>query len=610
MKSDVKNRIQELEAKIHILEYENEFLLSKTQENLLLSKAFEDINVYEDINSLFENILEHISILLDIQYSGIFDLDLEFEFHCVSGYAIFENVDNLLMQLNLSAKSLETLLNGENCFVSDSSNDFSIKYFNNSFIPKSLLMVKLNSSWIKNRFFVFLNDNDGPNLSDKIPLFEKIGNIISVKVDRVFYQNELEKINNELEGIVKTRTAELKKQNEEYSALNLDYQKQNLELLTAKEKAEASDMLKSAFLANMSHEIRTPLNSIMGFSRLLSKLDLSNDKRVDYAKILQTSGLRLLNTVNDVLDLSKIDAKQMEVFEKKYYPGRILHEIFSLHSENFRIKGIQFSYTLDSQLENSCIIGDEQKVYQILNNLVNNACKFTGKGYVKFGCLLDDSEIKYYVSDTGIGISADRQEFIFGRFNQENIEMSRGHEGSGLGLAISKGLLELMGGKFQLISEKGLGSNFSFTIPVKKCEPEPIVETSISKSIEASDIQNKTVLIAEDDDLNFLLLKDFFIAFPQIKIIRAINGLEVLEKCSELKNISLILMDIKMPLMDGYETTRILRKTDSKIPIIAVTAIALQGDQEKALSVGCNDYISKPIEYKFFIDKVLKYLKE
>lgn len=191
MKSDVENRIQELEAKIHILEYENEFLLSKTQENLLLSKAFEDINVYEDINSLFENILEHISILLDIQYSGIFDLDLEFEFHCVSGYAIFENVDNLLMQLNLSAKSLETLLNGENCFVSDSSNDFSIKYFNNSFIPKSLLMVKLNSSWIKNRFFVFLNDNDGPNLSDKIPLFEKIGNIISVKVDRVFYQNEL-----------------------------------------------------------------------------------------------------------------------------------------------------------------------------------------------------------------------------------------------------------------------------------------------------------------------------------------------------------------------------------------------------------------------------------
>jgi PAS domain S-box-containing protein len=237
------------------------------------------------------------------------------------------------------------------------------------------------------------------------------------------------------------------------------------ELKVAKEKAEESERLKSAFLANMSHEIRTPMNGIIGFSQLLSAPNVPENNRVEYAQILNSSCNRLLNTVNDILDLSKIDAKQIQINLQPFELKTIFQELYKLHFKSFSLNKIDLSYLIDEHLENFKIISDNQKVYQILNNLLNNAFKFTKQGSVEFGAKLKNDEIEFFVKDTGVGISSNAIDKIFDRFVQENSSISRGHEGSGLGLSIAKGLVELLGGRIWVDSIKGKGSTFYFAIP-------------------------------------------------------------------------------------------------------------------------------------------------
>jgi hypothetical protein len=377
------------------------------------------------------------------------------------------------------------------------------------------------------------------------------------------------------------------------------------ELVFSKEKAEESDRLKSAFLANMSHEIRTPINGILGFSKILSETDLSDEERSEFTKILKNSCQRLLNTVNDVLDLSKIEVGQMEVKNKNFLLSKLFEEIYEFHIANFENKNIELNYHIDSELINIQIYSDEQKIYQVLNNLLNNSFKFTIKGNVDFGCKLKDNYLEFYVTDTGIGISKDRLEFVFGRFNQENISLSREFEGFGLGLPISKGLLKLLGGEIFVKSEKGVGSTFTFTFPLfLNNEHEQIINKNISHKIENPGLISKTILIVEDDEANFILLRRLLEKEIKAKIIQTENGFEAIEIVKNHPEISLIIMDIKMPVMDGYEASRKIREMKINIPIFAVTALALTGDREKAMQAGCNDYLSKPYEEVIFLDRV------
>ncbi len=248
MTSELDPHLIELEAKIQILENENEFLSAKAEENLLLNRAFEDINLYEDIDALFLNNLESISVLLDIQFSGIFDYE-NHQFTCIASYALFENEDTNDVYLKVSDSLFTSLFSNTSCFIKSESELIDFRHPNSNFEPDNFLIIPLNSEVVKSRFFVFANSKEHESLSLRESLFNKIVKIISAKLDKIFYQNELKKLNLELERKVEERTVELLRQNEEYATLNEEYKTLNEELYTAKEKAEESDRLKSSFLA-------------------------------------------------------------------------------------------------------------------------------------------------------------------------------------------------------------------------------------------------------------------------------------------------------------------------------------------------------------------------
>ncbi len=363
------------------------------------------------------------------------------------------------------------------------------------------------------------------------------------------------------------------------------------ELIQAKEQAEKSDRLKSAFLANMSHEIRTPMNGILGFAELLKEPHLADDEQQKYIRMIEQSGARMLNIINDIINISKIESGLMEVFIASTNINEQLDYIYAFFKPEAEQKGLQF--TLKNGLPSSAAIiqSDCEKIYAILTNLVKNAMKFTMEGSIEFGYEHKGEYLEFFVKDTGIGIPSDRQDTIFNRFIQLNSGDKRAFQGAGLGLAISKAYVELLGGKIWEKSEDGKGSIFYFTLPYNLAETK-------EKAIEASDkadiqIKPLKILIVEDDKKSEMLVKIYARKFTK-KIIKAVNGMEAVAVCRDHPELDLVLMDIDMPEMDGYEATRKIREFNQSVIIIAQTAYALTGDREKSIAAGCNDYIAKP----------------
>jgi PAS domain S-box-containing protein len=376
------------------------------------------------------------------------------------------------------------------------------------------------------------------------------------------------------------------------------------ELIKAKEKAEENDRLKSAFLANVSHEIRTPVHGIIGFSQFLNEPDLSEEARREFLLILNNSCQRLLTTINDVLDISKIDSGQMEINETAFKIEDLFNELYRLHIPDYQNKNLVLSYSIQAKLKSVLLISDEQKVYQILNNLLINACKFTQSGSVEYGCRIKSNKVEFFVTDTGVGIAEKSKDYIFGRFHQENLSLEAKNDGAGLGLAISKGLVELMSGEISVQSEKGTGSTFEFTLPLKTKiirVTNKVVQDEIK---EIKDFTDVTILIAEDDTYNYLMLERLITKELGAQVIHAQDGKVAYDICKNHPNISLVLMDIKMPIMDGHATTRKIKKLNPHIPIIAVTAMGTWGDNERAIAAGCDDYISKPLKTEELIKKI------
>lgn len=367
------------------------------------------------------------------------------------------------------------------------------------------------------------------------------------------------------------------------------------ELIKAKEKAEESDRLKSAFLSNMSHEIRTPMNGILGFAELLKEPNLSTDDQQDFIQTIQISGERMLNTINNIVDISKIESGLTKVDIKETDINEKIEFTYKFFKQEVENKGLKFSYKTSLPSKEAIIRTDTEKVYGILTNLVKNALKFTFDGSIEFGYEKKGAFLEFFVKDTGIGIPENQIEQIFERFRQGSESRNRGYEGSGLGLSISKTYVEMLGGRIWIESEEGLGSTFYFTIPYNAVlEEETEIIDAVSAEHKEVQLKDLKILIAEDDKTSYTLLSKHLQKISK-EILHAITGVEAVEACRNNPGLDLVLMDIRMPQMNGLEATQQIRQFNKDVIIIAQTAYAFSGDKEKAIEAGCNDYISKPI---------------
>ncbi len=382
-------------------------------------------------------------------------------------------------------------------------------------------------------------------------------------------------------------------------------------LKIAKEKAEESDRLKTAFLSNMSHEIRTPMNAIIGFAELLSRLKTSDEEKYEYVRQINFAADTLMKLIDDIIDISKIESGQLRMNPSLFLLNPLLDEMMSMFR---KVLDRQNKSHIDLIIRNHCDIkgiqlhADDFRLRQVFTNLLSNAIKFTSKGSILFGVKSSENGIiTFYVKDSGVGISNEKQKFIFDRFRQGHENKESFYGGTGLGLAISKNIIELMGGDIGVRSEVNRGSEFFFSIPYDgKHLNVPDEKVSIDRS--PLDWSSKTFLIAEDDPSNFYLLKENLKKY-KVNILWAKNGNEAIEIFSQNKDdISIVLMDVQMPEINGYEATRLIKEMKPEVPVIAQTAYALAGERDASRRAGCDDYISKPLMMKellFILNKFL-----
>jgi CheY-like chemotaxis protein len=382
------------------------------------------------------------------------------------------------------------------------------------------------------------------------------------------------------------------------------------ELIEAKERAQESDRLKSAFLTNMSHEIRTPMNAILGFSGLLEDDSITPAERLEYLSIISTKGYHLMTILNDIIDLSIIHSNQLSINKATFNLNLLLNTLLmTFEKEKAQMKKDHIRLELEKTISDSFsnIFTDKVRLSQILNNLIANALKFTTAGFIKFGYRQEGELLLFFVQDTGKGIARDKHQVIFERFRQVEESNVRTHGGAGLGLSISKELVELLGGEIWITSEEGQGSTFFFTLPASILSHHKIVIEPQQPKYESYDFSGKTILVAEDVFSNFQLVK-MILRHYKPTILHATNGLSAVEICQTNHDVAIVLMDVRMPVMDGYEATREIRKNRPKLPIIALTAHALSDEKDKCIEAGCNDYISKPVDYQKLTKMIDHYL--
>lgn len=404
---------------------------------------------------------------------------------------------------------------------------------------------------------------------------------------------------------------ELKKSTGEFSYIGNLFEEnanQKLELIKAKIKAEESDRLKSSFLANLSHEIRTPMNAINGFTELILNTKVSESEKLEYLNVIEKSGKNLVGIIEDLIEMSKIDSNQLTPNLTVINLDSLVNELYETVKVTINNKDIEFRLIKSKKPAQFNIITDDIKLKQVIINLLTNAIKFTEKGSVAFGFEIDEEQglINFTIRDTGLGIDEDNHKHIFDRFKRVDSDISIKVGGLGLGLAISKAYIDLLGGSISLESRVGEGSTFYFSIPLQYSKTEHITVKSIN-NVDVEKSESETILIAEDDNINFLLFQKMM-QNKNYKIIRAINGQEAVDNCINNPNIDLVLMDIKMPIMNGFEALEQIRPIRPTLPIIAQTAYSSSDDKIRIEEAGFNGYITKPLNRENLFELIHKYL--
>ena len=505
-------------------------------------------------------------------------------------------------KLNVFQKGVD---NAPSCFVITNS-DEKIEYVN----PQFTELTGYSSDEVLGKDFSILHS--GTHSKD---FYEKMWD--TIKSGNIWHGELCNKKKNGDIYYESASISSIKNENNEithYIAIKRDItndKKVHKELIAAKEKAEEADKLKSAFLANMSHELRTPLNAILGFSQLINEVDITHEDRERFVKIIETNGGHLLSLIDSVIDMSMIESNQLKVFKKDCDIQSLLKDLYKKYEPEITEKNIDFILNTPQNYEKININTDESRLEQIISNLIDNAIKFTKKGKIEFGYKIETkNKITFYVKDSGIGIEKDKQKIIFENFRQIDNSFSRDFGGMGVGLSISKALVELLNGEIHVESEFGKGSTFYFILPcsvdvITQIDNETIAEKPETQT--ENKFKNKIILIAEDFEVNYLLIKEILNKF-QVQSLWAENGKHAVEICEKNNDINAVLMDIKMPVMDGIEATKQIRKFRKDLPIIAQTAYVQTEEINKILNAGCNDYISKPINALELISTVGKHL--
>lgn len=513
-------------------------------------------------------------------------------------------------------KRLEKITSSEVVFtLKDSSLLIRDNFIIDDYVLKGWDGQKIINLSFKRRFYVNFKSTDTILLV--IVVFFVVFLLAAVSKLRKWISTPLMLITKILETSNKDAVKQLKKAPGEFSKIGYLFDEafsQRKLLEKAKARAEESDKLKTAFLTNLSHEIRTPMNAIIGFSELLNHKDIGATERAKYIEIITKSGYNLVSIIDDLIEMSKIDSNQVVPNLTSVHIDDCVREVF----ESVKItipqdKAIDF--VLQKQGENLpySMFTDVVKLKQILFNLLTNAIKFTDKGVVTLSYEWNKRKnlLEFYVEDTGLGIEKRNQEFIFERFRRVDSDYSIRVGGLGLGLAITKAYVELLGGKIVLKSDIGKGSKFKFTLPIifDKNDDRSLEKIEVIKEEVASSVKTKTILIAEDDNINFLLF-DKIMRNSNYKIIRAKDGEEAVQIFKENSAIDLVLMDIKMPKMSGYEALREIKNYKSNTIVIAQTAFSSSDEIEKIKREGFDAYITKPINKEKLFDTIAVLLQK
>jgi len=384
------------------------------------------------------------------------------------------------------------------------------------------------------------------------------------------------------------------------------------ELKNARDKAQESDRLKTSFLANMSHEIRTPMNGILGFANLLRDPDITVEQKDQYLKHIDLSSNQLLHIIDDIIDISKIESGQLKISNKPVRINEILDEIYSSYFHRIRgdapgQKKINFNLKKGNESTGFTIVADDYRLRQVFNNVISNAIKFTQEGHISFGYVIKNNRyIEFYVSDSGIGIPADKMEVIFDRFGQVNDIRSYQPSGTGLGLPISRNLVKLMGGEMWVESTEGEGTQVFFTLPLVM--EEIMEESQVIISNKTYNWSGKQILVAEDEELNWMFIREM-LRKTGARIIRAKDGIEAVELTKEFHP-DAVLMDIKMPEMNGIEATKQIRAFSATVPIIAQTAYVMAEEQAESIRAGCNHFVTKPLDRTVVMELIDSYFRK
>ncbi len=557
---------------------------------------------------------EYLSIICSI--SPIRDIDEK----VIGAVIVFSDL-SVLTKLKSSLNESQNLF--ETVFES-SSNPISILNKNGHFVKINEAFCQLtgyNSSEILNEDFLYKKIIYHEDIIDaeqnldallslqkehsvkERRLISKNGQVIWVILHSALVQSE----ENDSERFIVSQMVDItdrKLKQKELEEKNSILEKLTNELSVAKERAEHGDKLKTAFLSNMSHEIRTPLNGILGVAELLIENTTNEEERKEFVGIMNTSCKRLLGTIEDVLDASKIVSKQMQIIETEFSVLSLIDQLSNSYKPQYDEKQISFNIVVEEDVKkDNLMFCDYQKTVDILSKFLSNSLKFTLKGEVTLSCYFEKNNFCFEVKDTGVGISKDFLPYLFSAFSQEDISINRGFEGAGLGLAIAKGYALAMNGDIFVKSQKEIGSSFILKIPNRLN-----TKTESVKNREEDESFYLSFLVAEDDDISFLLMEKILLRELRCVVYRAKTGIEAIDLLNKRPEINLIFMDVKMPEMDGYECVEKIRIQNQEIPIIAVTAYAFSYDFQHAIEVGCNDYISKPFNPQELISKIKSFV--